>query len=176
MTGRTLCLMGAAAAFLSVTTLVSPMRAFAQAPTLAGTWQPSDPARSDELFAVGLTAIPGSGRVTIEQRPDRLTVTISIPDDKLDPILRVSGRFYPAIIYRISETAGRFGGAGAGGPHPPAMPTWFGEKLVIPDARPGARPITMTYSIDGSRLKVETRVDLDGTRANTVTEWFTRVR
>jgi hypothetical protein len=145
-------------------------------PTFAGTWAPSDPERSDELFALGLTAIPGRGRLTVEQRVDRLTVTITMPDDKLDPILSINGRFYATIVYRLSETPGRSGGAGAGGPQTPAGPTWFGDRLVVPDARPAARPITMTYSLDGDRLKLETRVDVSAAHANTVTEWFTRVR
>ena len=117
--------------------------AAAPRPTLAGTWVPSDPKRSDELFAVGLAVTPGGGRLTIEQRADRLTVTIAMPDDKLDPLLRVNGRFYTTIIYRLS--GGRSGGAGAGGPQSPSGPTWFGDRLVIPDARPAARQTTVTY-------------------------------
>jgi hypothetical protein len=50
-----------------------------QHPIFAGTWAPSDPDRSEKLFSVGLTSIPGGGRLTIEQTADRLTVTTRHP-------------------------------------------------------------------------------------------------
>jgi hypothetical protein len=145
-------------------------------PMFAGIWTPSEPARSDQLFSVGLTAIPGSGRLMIEQRADRLTVTITMPDDKLDPLLSINGPFYQTIVYRLFEPRGRSGGAGAGGLQPPSVPTWLGNQLVIPNPRPAARPATTTYSLDGDRLKLETRVEARTAQATTVTEWFTRVR
>jgi len=156
--------------------LLAQIPAVAPQPTLAGTWAPSEPARSDQLFAVGLTPLPGRGRLTIEQRPDRLAVTITMPDDMLDPLLDVSGRFYATIIYRTTQ--GRSGGSGAGGAQQLSTPTWFGDRLVIPNARPSARPITTTttYSLEGDRLKSETRVEVSAGHANTITEWFTRVR
>jgi hypothetical protein len=150
--------------------------ATAPLPTFAGTWTPSDPDRSDQLFAVGLTAIPGDGQLTIEQRPDRLTLSMAMPDEKLDPILGVNGRFYPTIIYRIPNERFRLGGFGASGPQFPAGPHWLGDQLVIPGVRPGARPITAVLSIDGERLKMETQVEVREGRTNTVTEWFTRIR
>ncbi len=147
-----------------------------QHPSLTGTWLPSEPARSDELFAVGLTTIPGNGQLTIDQRSDRLTVTITLPDDKLDPLLSVNGRFYTTIIYRLSGRPERSGGAGAGGPQPPSVPTWFGDRLVIPDARPSPRRTTTTYSLVGDRLKLETSVEISAGRANMVTQWLTRAK
>jgi len=87
--------------------------------------------------------------------------------------LSITGRFYATTIYRLSR--GRSGGTGAGGAPPPSGPTWFGDRLVIPDSRPGRLRTTTTYSLDGGRLKLETRVELGDGRANDVTEWFTRV-
>ena len=93
-----------------------------------------------------------------------------MPDEKLNPILSINGRFYPTVIYRVSPERWRPIGFGAGGPQLPTAPTWFGDSLVIPNARPSSRPITTTYSVDGARLKVETRVEISEGRSNTVTE------
>jgi hypothetical protein len=145
-------------------------------PTFSGTWTPSDPARSDKFFSVGVNRIPGRGRLTIEQRADRLMVTITLPDDILDSILPFYSRFYPTVFYRLSDVPGREGGAGAGGPPPLSRPTWFGERLVIPDPWPGSvHPTTETYSLDGNRLKLETHIAVSATRANDLAEWFNKV-
>jgi hypothetical protein len=146
----------------------------ASRPDLSGTWMPAEPAKSDRLFDVGLSTIPGSGRMTIEQTPNRFTVTITMPDERLDPLLTIGGRFYPTIIYRVYES-GRAGGAGAGA-QVPSLTSWVGDRLVIPNARPGTRPTTTTFSMDGERLKMETRVEVDATRANNVVELFTKVK
>ena len=157
-------------------------RLFAQAPvpnqhpSFAGTWTPSSPEASDRRFAVGLTLIPGLGRLSIEQRENRLTVTMTIPDDRLDVLLRVRGRFYPTAIYYLSETEGRSGGYGASGQPKLTKATWFGDRLVVPNPWPGLEnPTTQTYSLDGGRLKVETHVELGG-RESDVAEWFTRAK
>ncbi len=145
-------------------------------PTFAGTWQPADPARSDELFGVGLTRIPGSGRLTLEQRSDRLTVTITMPDDVLDPLLDLSGPFFQTVVYRLPESRLPPGGFGAAGPPPLRHPTWVGDRLVVPNAWPSARPTTTTLSLDGDRLRLDTRVEVSRSMANAVTQWFTRVK
>jgi len=167
---------------LSAIVLCIPAALSAQAPTasplptLAGVWEPSDPDRTDRFFSVGLAPLPGDGRLTIEQRSDRLTVTMTMPDEKLDPILSFNGRFYQTVVYRVSPERWRPVGFGAGGPQLPTAPTWFADTLVIPNARPSARPVTTTYSLEGARLKVETRVEISEGRSNTVTEWFKRVQ
>ena len=47
----------------------------------------------------------------------------------------------------------------------------------LPDAIVGAiRPVTMTFSMDGERLKMETRVEVDATRVNNTTQLFTKVK
>jgi hypothetical protein len=151
-----------------------------QHPIFAGTWAPSDPARSDKLFSVGLTPIPGGGRLKIEQTADRLTVTITVPDDKLKIWLALTdGPFYPTMVYHLTGSDGRSGGVGAGGPPPLPGPTWVGDRLVIPNARalpPRFKGITATYSLDGDQLKLENRWDLVDGRANDVTEWFKMVK
>jgi len=119
--------------------------------------------------------IPGQGRLSIEQRANRLTVTMTIPDDKLDPMLAGRGRFYPTVIYYLFET--RLGGYGAAGPPKLTQATWIDDRLVIPDPWPGlTHPTTQTYSLDGDRLKIETRVDMGAGRENDVPEWFTKVK
>src|SRR6188508_837952 len=67
---------------------------------LSGTWVPTDPAVSDARFNVGLSRIPGSGRLTIEQTGNRFTVSITMPDDRLDGAF-AQGRFQQTIIYRV---------------------------------------------------------------------------
>ena len=101
-------------------------------PNLSGTWAPADPESSDARFNVGLSRIPGSGRLTIEQAANRFTVSITMPDDRLDRAF-ATGRFQQTIIYRVDES-GRSGGAGAGPPQVPTHTAWVGDRLVIPNA------------------------------------------
>ena len=146
-------------------------------PNLAGVWIPADPVTSDKRFMFGLTPIPGRGQLTIEQRPDRLTLTITMPDADLDRLLDINGRFYTTITYRVSPTPGRAGGYGAAGPPPPPNgPTWFGDELVTRNPRPAsnANQTTTRYSLDGARLKSVTQIHLPTGPTNTVTEWFVR--
>ena len=167
-------LVAAAVVLLDAAPLPAQQPSTPQRPSFAGTWAPADPARSDELFAVGLSPIPGRSRLIIEQRgTNRLTVTIAIPDEVIDAFNpKFFARRYATIIYHLFEPEGRAGGAGAGGVPQPTLPTWIGDRLVIPDPRPSARPMTTTYSMDGDRLKLETRVEIAGDRVNIVTEWF----
>jgi hypothetical protein len=144
-------------------------------PSFAGTWAPSIPSDSDRLFDVGLTMISGQGRLIIEQRANRLTVTMTIPDDKLEPLLAINGPFYPTAIYYLSDT--RTGGYGAGGAPQLTQPTWLGNQLVIPNPWPMLkRPTTQTYSLDGDHLAIETRVDMGPGRVNDHTERFEKVQ
>jgi len=146
----------------------------AQHPSFAGTWTPSEPARTDVLFSNGLGWIPGNGQLIIEQRPDRFTLTKEVPDDKLDPILDVNGQYFKTVVYRIIVPAGRRGGFGAAGDQRPS--SWQGDRLVFQDSRSGGRPLSMTFSLDGERLKLETHSAVGGGRENNIAEWFTRVR
>lgn len=143
-------------------------------PSFAGTWAPADLERSDRYFDVGLSSIPGTARLILEQRDvNRLTVTILIPEERLAPINPLFYHtFYQTIVYRLFEPQGRGGGAGAGGTPQPTVPTWIGDRLVIPNARPSAFPTMTTFSMDGDRLKIETHVDRGGGRSNDVVEWF----
>jgi hypothetical protein len=169
-----------AVAILSVAR-VSPL---AQAPTqashpsFAGTWAPSAPADSDRRWDIGIAKIPGQGRLTIDQQANRLTVTITIPEDKLAPRLAIQGRVYPTVIYQLFEPTGRSGGYGAGGPPKPTQQaTWVNDQLVISNPWPGlARPTTETYALDGDHLVIETRVDMSPGRVNDLTERFDKMR
>ena len=117
MSRTRITLTATAVAFLCVVSFLGAQSPAApQRPSFAGTWEPSEPAKSDRLFDVGLAVIPGQGRLMIEQRSDRLTVRITMPDDRLDPILGIKGRFYETIVYRTPTAPGRSGGYGAGGP------------------------------------------------------------
>jgi hypothetical protein len=51
-----------------------------------------------------------------------------------------------------------------------------GDQIVIPNPRPSSRPLTMTLAMEKDRLKLDTRIEIDAKRTNTVTEWFTRVK
>ena len=145
----------------------------ARRPTFAGAWTPSDPARSDVLFNNGLGWIPGTGRLVIEQRPNRLTVTKHVPDDKLDPLLAIHGRWDLTVAYPIIESRGRSGGFGAGGDGS----SWRGDRLVLTQSRAGSRLSTVSLSLDGDRLKLETHVVIAGeSKESTVPEWFSRTR
>jgi hypothetical protein len=160
--------------------LIAQSATSTQHPTFAGTWTPSDPARSDQLFSVGLTSIPGDGGLKIDQTPDLLTVTTIVPESKLKVRMNLlNGPFTPTMVYLINRPAGRAGGSGAGGPAPLAVPTWVADRLVIPHARPDTdrtKGLTLTYSFDGDKLKQDTHWDLVDGRSNTVTELFTRAK
>jgi hypothetical protein len=144
-----------------------------QLPNFTGSWAPSDPARSDVLFDNGLGWVPGSGRLIIEQRPDRLTVTREMPDNKMDPLLSINGQVNLTVAYRIFQPRGRSGGAGAGGSYAQGS-SWQGASLVLSDSGANDRSFTTTYSLDGERLKLERRTVVSDTRQNNTAEWFTR--
>jgi hypothetical protein len=164
-----------AASVVAVPRLLAQAPSSTSHPSLAGIWAPTVPEDSDRLFGVGLTLIPGQGRLTIEQRANRLTVTITIPDDKLDPRLAIQGRFYPTVIYFVSEA--RSLGYGAGGPPKLTQATWVDDRLVIPNPWPGlTHPTMQTYSLDGDRLRVETRVEMGAGRENVITERLAKVK
>lgn len=141
-------------------------------PDLGGTWQPAEPARSNVLFNNGLGWVPGNGRIVIEQRPTRLTLTKYVPDDILEPLLSIRGQFNQAVIYRIVEPRGRSGGTGAGGD---AGSSWQGDRLVLTQSRSGSRLISVSLSLEAARLKVETHTVIAGEgKQSTMTEWFSR--
>ena len=141
-------------------------------PDFSGTWVTAEPEFSDRWFDVGLSRIPGSGNISIQHTDNRFSLTITLPDKTLERLLNVLGRYEPTVIYRIYPP-GRSGGSGAGGQSRLERTSWLDDRLVIPNAIMGERPITMTFSLDGQTLKVESRVD---GRANAVTQRFTRVK
>lgn len=170
-------MLGAAPLVFAQTPVQVPTQAPAegQRPTLAGVWTPSDPAKSSVFFDNGIGWIPGNGRLVIEQRSNRLTVTKHVPDDILDPLLAIHGYFYPTVIYRISERSGRSGGSGAGGDL--AGSSWQGNRLVLTQTRAGIRLITVSLSLDGDRLKHESHTVIAGEgKESTVAEWFTKAK
>jgi hypothetical protein len=146
-----------------------------QRPSFAGTWAPSDPKWSEVLFVNGMSSVAsvsGQGRLIIEQRPDRLTITKQLPDDKLDIMLNFIGRYDTTTVYRIEMSPGRSGGFGAAG-DPRAG--WRADRLVF-EIRGAAKPQTVAFSMDGERLKVETHVVVSPGKENNTPEWFTRVK
>jgi hypothetical protein len=170
-----LALIATAFALCATPTLFAQVPAPVQRPIFAGTWAPSEPARSDTLFDAGIGFVPGNGRLIIEQRPDRLTVTKQIPDDKLNPLLEIQGQFILTVAYRILEQPrGRTGGFGAAGDQRPS--SWKGDRLVLVESRPDIRTITISFSLDGDRLRHETHVVVGPGQESTVTEWFNRVK
>ena len=138
-------------------------------PSLSGTWTPVDPDASDQFFQVGLSVISAGTKVTIDQQPIRIAVTITLPDDKLDILLQVlgQGRFYGTVTYRPPD--GRSGGYGARGAPEISTPMWFGDRFV-PNALPSARPVTMAYYRKGDFLEVESAVHIPTGRVNTATQ------
>ena len=141
----------------------------------SGTWVPANPEASDARFNVGLSRIPGTGSLTIEQTAGRFKVSITMPDDRLEGAF-AHGRFQQTVIYRVYGSY-RSGGAGAAPPQAPTNTTWVDDRLVIPNAILGsARPVTMTFSMEGEQLRVEARVEGDATTGSTITEFFRRVK
>ena len=71
-------------AFVAVPVATPHARLAAQAaqapqahPSFSGTWTPVDREKSDTLFSVGLSVLSGESKLSIEQRPDRFTVTFA---------------------------------------------------------------------------------------------------
>jgi hypothetical protein len=138
--------------------------------TLAGTWSPSDPARTEAFFDVGIGWIPGDGRLVIEQTPNRLTVTRSIPDAKLDRLLDSQRReFIATVIYWIDAPAR--GGAGANGMN---GSSWRGDQLILTQKQSGGRRITEALALDGDRLRLDIQITAEN-KDTTRSEWFNRV-
>lgn len=166
--------------FMVISLFSAPAGMFQQAgqsdlrPSFAGTWTPSDPERTDVLFKNGLGWIPSDGRLVIEQRSDRFTLTKEVPDEKLDPILDINGQYIKTMVFRIVVPRGRAGGAGAAGDQRPS--SWQGDRLTFHDSPPGGRPFTMTFSLEGERLKLETRAVMSPGRENNIVNWFTKVK
>ena len=142
-------------------------------PTFAGVWTPSEPARSEVFFNNGIGWIPGDGRLVIEQTSNRLTVTKSLPDAKLDRLLAFQQEFDVTVAYRISDPRAPAGGS-AGNPY---SSSWQGDRLVLVQRQAGIRLITVSLSLDGERLKRETHVVITGEKKESTTvEWFERVK
>jgi hypothetical protein len=142
-------------------------------PSLSGTWLPVDGDFADKVFNIGLTAIPSGTKVTIDQQPTRITITIALPDDKLSAISRMTGRFYTTVTYWPAE--GRVGGYGAGGAPQVTHPTWLGDRFVVPDALPGGGRM-MSYSLKGGLLQVESEnQNPPWQTANTVTQLLKKI-
>jgi hypothetical protein len=146
-----------------------------QQPSFAGTWVPADPRRSEVLFNNGISSmagVSGQGRLVIEQRPDRLTLTKQLSDATLEMMLNFTGHFETTTIYRIVMPQGGSGGLGAGGD---TRSSWQGDRLVF-QIKGAAHPTTVAFSLDGDRLKVETHVVVSPGKENNTAEWFTKAR
>ncbi len=136
---------------------------------------PAEPGRSEVLFSNGVSwvaGVSGQGRLIIEQRPDRLTLTKQLPDNTLDMMLNFKGRFDTTTVYRIVVAQGRSGGFGAGGD---TRASWQGDRLVLPILG-AARPTTVAFSLDGERLKVEMHNVVSPGKENNTPEWFIKVK
>jgi hypothetical protein len=144
-------------------------------PAFAGAWKPSDPARSERLFSVGIGWVPGDGSIVIEQTSNRLTITKNLPEARLDRVLEFQRQFYPTVIYRIDDPRGRVGGAGATGQA--AGSSWQGDRLVLTQTQAGGRHITVSVLLDSDRLKVDSHVVIvaEG-KESTTSEWFERIK
>jgi len=98
-----------------------------------------------------------------------------MPDDRLDGAF-AHGRFQQTVIYQV-YASGRSGGGGAAPPQVPTHTSWVGDRLVIPNAILGsARPVTMTFSIEGEQLRIDARVEYEAPDAFTITEFFKKVK
>jgi len=135
---------------------------------------PAEPARSEVLFSNGLSLaeVGGQGRLVIEQRADRLILTRQLSDDALDKMLNFKGRFDTTTVYRIVVPQAGRGGFGAGGD---TSASWQGDRLVLPILG-AAHPTTVTFSLDGERLKVEMHNVVSSGKENNTPEWFTKVK
>lgn len=146
-------------------------------PNLSGTWAPVDPDAANTFFAVGISPLSGRSTLTIDQRASRVAITMAVPEEDLDrqlPLL-ISRRFFATVVYSISDE--RVGGYGAGGAPAFSTPAWVGDGLVIPEALPGGRnDVTMTYSMKGEQLQLQTVSRLPDGRANTFTQLFKKAK
>ena len=146
-----------------------------QRPSFAGTWAPADPEWSDLLFKNGMAfvaGVSGQGRLVIEQRPDRFIVTKQLPDDKLNAMLNLLGRVDTTTLYRIVMPQGRSGGFGAAGD---TRSSWQANRLVF-HITGSAKQLSVAFSMDGERLKVEEHTVISPGKENNTPEWFTRVK
>ena len=169
------------AAFAGATSLSGALHASTSArqgapipahPIFSGVWSPSNPQSADKLFAAYVIPIPGGAKLSIDQRPNRITIGIDLPEADLD---RLHTRFFANVVYPISRYP--VGGNGAG-PDRSIEAAWEGEALVIPSfsARDGGRvPVTVTFSLQESHLAMKTEYQLpSAARMTSVTQLFDR--
>ena len=143
-------------------------------PIFSGVWSPSNPQSADRFFAAHVTPVPGGAKLSIDQRPSRITVGIDLPEADLD---RLNSRFFASVVYPISRYP--LGGNGAG-PGLPVEAAWDGEALVIPSfsVRGGGRvPVSVTFSLQQSQLAMKTEYQLPSApRLTSVTQLFDRAK
>lgn len=140
-------------------------------PDFSGTWEPADPKRTSVFFDNGMSWVPGNGKVIIDHRPTRLTVTMQIPDEMLDRLMAIHPAWHVGVVYGIREFRGR-GGFGAAGD---LTSPWQGDRLKLSETQAGLRLITVWLSRDGERLKKETHTRIEG-KESTVPEWFVKAK
>lgn len=143
-------------------------------PIFSGVWSPSNPQSADKFFAAFVTPMPGGAKLSIDQRPNRITVGIDLPEADLD---RLNRHFFASVVYPISYY--RAGGNGAGSDLSTTA-AWDGEALVIPNfaMRDGSGvPVTVTFSLQKSQLAMKTEYQVrPGARETVVTQLFDRAK
>jgi hypothetical protein len=157
-------------AFLVV---ISSAAAGAQAPDgVFGRWTPRDAAKTEALFAVGLSDVTPAG-MRIEQSGDTLRIVRADSDGAFQRMQKVNPRFEIESTYQLdgSKSAGAtkyyVGGSGS--------VSWDGRQLVVESASRNASRRSV-YQIENGALQELTTVTLANGAVNTVSTYYDRSR
>jgi hypothetical protein len=143
-------------------------------PIFSGVWSPVNAMQADRLFAAFISPVPGGAKLSIDQRPGRITVGIDLPDDDLDRFAGNNMGFFARVVYPISRYP--LGGNGAG-PNRSVDAAWNGEALVIPlfsawDLGENGATKMVTFSLQDSHLAMK----LEWGKASAFTQLFDRAK
>jgi hypothetical protein len=153
--------------------VISLAMASAQTPDgIFGEWTPRDAAKTEALFAVGLSDVTPAG-MRIAQMGDTLRIVRADSDGALQRMQQVNPRFETESIYRLdgsrSAGAARYYASGSG------SASWDGRALVIESATRDASRRSV-YRLEEGALRELTTVTLASGAVNTVSRYYDRSR
>jgi hypothetical protein len=150
-----------------------PPRRIAAFPNLAGEWMPRDPARTDALFAAGLTDVPGRGALVISQDAATLTVQRTGPASEMRARDAIGGAVPARTVYDLTGRATSH--ASTTGPVV-SRTHWEGNRLIVTTTLQTGE-LETSYTIVGGDLQVETTVRReDGRPASTIRLWYQKAK
>ncbi len=139
----------------------------------AGEWTPRDPEKNDALFGIGLTDVPGRGRLMISIDASMLAISRTGPGAEPGPRDTIGAQVPARSVYDLSGRPTTH--TSIAGPAV-SRATAESNRIVVRTTLPQGELETV-YSIAGGDLQVETTLwGPDGRPGSTVRLWYQRRR